>query len=300
MKKGLKWIGIFSGSLAGLLIITIGILYVRGNFLIQKTYNISVDPITIPVDAASIEKGKHLTSVLCMECHGANFSGLKSWFRSDALGSIDSANLTSGQGGIGIEYQSVEDYMRAIRHGVDPEGKPIYMPAVLALNHLSDEDLGAIIAYLKLLPPVDQITQGHQQLSSLAVILIGAGRFTMPAELVDHNNQHPAAPPAGVNPEYGQYLVEISHCKECHGVDLSGGRHPDPSLTMIGPNLTPGGDLASWTEQDFLNALRTGVTPSGRYLSPLMPWPYIGQMTDGELQAIWLYLQSLPARSSDY
>ncbi|NOH02665.1 MAG: hypothetical protein HND47_12255 [Chloroflexi bacterium] len=46
--------------------------------------------------------------------------------------------------------------MRAIRHGVDPEGKPLFMPAVTAFAHLSNEDLGAIIAYMKTVPPVDR------------------------------------------------------------------------------------------------------------------------------------------------
>jgi hypothetical protein len=53
--------------------------------------------------------------------------------------------------------------------------------------------------------------------------------------------------------------------------------------------------IIGWSEEDFITALRTGVTPSGHVLSEAMPWRYVGQMTDEELQAIWLYLQSLPA-----
>ena len=60
------------------------------------------------------------------------------------------------------------------------------------------------------------------------------------------------------------------------------------------PNLTPGGELAFWSEQEFLTAMRTGRTSDGRQLKEDMPWKYYGQMTDEELQAIWLYTQSLP------
>jgi len=60
-------------------------------------------------------------------------------------------------------------------------------------------------------------------------------------------------------------------------------------------NLTPGGELGFWSEDDFFATLRTGVTPSGRQLIEVMPWKYFGQMTDEELRALWLYLQSLPA-----
>ncbi|NIW44030.1 MAG: hypothetical protein GWN30_04445, partial [Gammaproteobacteria bacterium] len=59
-------------------------------------------------------------------------------------------------------------------------------------------------------------------------------------------------------------------------------------------NLTPGGELKGWSEADFINTIRTGVTVDGRTLNEVMPWRYIGQMTDEELQAIWLYLQSIP------
>ena len=50
-----------------------------------------------------------------------------------------------------------------------------------------------------------------------------------------------------------------------------------------------------WTEAEFTSTLRTGVTPSGHQLSESMPWPGLGKMTDDEMQAVWLYLQSLPA-----
>ena len=90
--------------------------------------------------------------------------------------------------------------------------------------------------------------------------------------------------------EYGHYLTQ--YCHLCHGPDLAGGSEGPGS----GVNLTPGGELGTWTEADFIKALRMGVTPTGRYLNPeMMPWKEVGQMTDDELKAIWLYLQSLPA-----
>lgn len=51
------------------------------------------------------------------------------WLDVGPLGRIDSANLTSGEGGVGQQFSSDEDYVRALRHGIDPDGKPIYMPA---------------------------------------------------------------------------------------------------------------------------------------------------------------------------
>ena len=53
--------------------------------------------------------------------------------------------------------------------------------------------------------------------------------------------------------------------------------------------------LASWSEAEFMTTLRTGATPGGYPLSEEMPWQSYGQMTNDELKALWLYLQSLPA-----
>ena len=61
-----------------------------------------------------------------------------------------------------------------------------------------------------------------------------------------------------------------------------------------GPDLTQSGELGGWTEQDFINTIRQGVTPDGDTLdSEEMPWDYYTRMTDDELKAIWMYLQTL-------
>ncbi len=123
--------------------------------------------------------------------------------------------------------------------------------------------------------------------------MLGAGLFgDLPAEAVSHATRV-TAPERGVAKEYGEYLVNISGCSDCHGPQLNGGKSPDPAQTWISPNLTPGGELASWTEEQFITALRMGITPSGRQLSAAMPQEY-RNFYDDELQAIWLYLQSLP------
>lgn len=80
-----------------------------------------------------------------------------------------------------------------------------------------------------------------------------------------------------------------------HGADLNGAPFGPPGQQVPTPNLTRGGELAGWSEQDFFTTIRTGLTPKGHQLDKEMPWPYYGQMTDDELGALWLYLQSLPA-----
>lgn len=293
MKKIFKWIGIVLGSLVGVLLVTAGVLYFMGNSRLTRTYDFPPSNIPIPTDAASLEYGKHRAETLCEGCHGKDLSGENNWFNAGPLGTIDSANLTSGEGGIAREYTSDEDYVKAIRHGIDPEGKPIFMVAVGSTSHLSDNDLGAIIAYVKSVPPVDHKTNG-QHFTPLAKILLAVGVIrALPVETVSHETSV-SAPERGVTAAYGQYLVDTNDCRVCHGPKLNGGPFPDPTIKLISPNLTPGGETGFWKEEQFINTIRTGVKPSGNPLNEHMPWKTYRLFEDDELKAIWLYLQSQP------
>jgi mono/diheme cytochrome c family protein len=293
MKKIFKWIGIVLGSLLGLILVLAASLYFIGSARLNKVYNLPEDNISIPTDTAAIETGRHRVETLCVHCHTRDLSG-RTWFSFPPAGSVDAANLTAGEGGVAAEFAADQDYVMAIRHGVGPDGKPIFMPSVAAFQDLSDEDLGAIIAYLKTVPPVDHKTNG-QQFTPLAKIMIGAGIIKLPVEIVRHAS-HVTAPAQGVTVEYGQYLISIGGCRDCHGPNLTGGPYPQPGVSLPVPNIAPSGELRAWTEAQFFTVMRTGVAPSGHVLNPeLMPWEQIGQSTDDELKAMWLYLKSMPA-----
>jgi mono/diheme cytochrome c family protein len=291
--KILKWIGIVLGGLVGLVILAVVVLYVVATSRLNKNYDIQVEAISVPSDEAALERGQHLVEVVsgCTECHADNLGG-KAFFDDPAIGLIYSSNVTSGTGGIGEDYTDT-DWIRAMRHGVGPDGKPLMIMPSQNFYHLTDEDLGAMIAYLKSIPAVDNESP-EPKLTPMAHIIFALGGLgKMPAEIIDHTGSRPSAPEMGVTADYGGYLVSVSTCRDCHGVELNGGQ-AGPN-EPFGPNLTRGGNLVGWTEVDFITAMRTGVTPSGRQLYDFMPWQTYGQMTDEELKAIWLYLDSLPA-----
>ena len=94
--------------------------------------------------------------------------------------------------------------------------------------------------------------------------------------------------------KYGEYLSNI--CTVCHGQGLSGSRVPGNDRVKA-PDITMSGDIGSWTKSQFIDAIRSGNTPSGNLLDPrFMPWNRFTQMTNDELDAIWLYLESLPGK----
>jgi mono/diheme cytochrome c family protein len=92
--------------------------------------------------------------------------------------------------------------------------------------------------------------------------------------------------------------VDTNDCRVCHGPDLNGGPFPDPTIKLITPNITPGGEPGFWPEEQFINTIRTGKTPGGHELNPEhMPWKDYRNFQDDELKAIWAYLQTLPKLS---
>lgn len=294
MKKVLKWVGIVLVVLLGIVVIAAGVIYFTGQSKFSKTYQVQVENVAIPADAASVERGKHLVTVLCTGCHGPDLAGTEFFNDPGGLGVIHAKNLTRGKGGIGAFYTDT-DFVRTLHHGVRPDGTSVFVMPAADFHYLSEQDLGSIIAYLKTLPPVDK-EWAPKQFTFMGMMLTGLGAFDkfIGAEQIDQTGPRPAAPAIGVNKEYGEYLVRLNGCHHCHGPQLSGGKVDDPTSNLLGPNLTPGGELFAWKDADFVKTVRTGVTPSGHELNPMMPWKQFGNMTDDELKAIFLYLQSLP------
>jgi len=282
------------GILLGLLIILLAVFYLKGNAMVSRTYDIPAENIPIPTNAASIARGKHFVQATCTGCHTADLSGQV--MINAPFAKIYSANLTSGKGGAGSEFTDA-DFIRALRHGVDDQGRAlVLMPAQVFWN-FSDSDLADIVAYLKTVPPVDK-ENPDPQINPVGKIMFGVGMFApdiVPAAVIAHD-QRPASIPIGVTSQYGQYLVNVTGCRGCHGAQLSGGNSGQPGA-LDASNLTPGGDLQTWTSADFIKTIRTGVTPSGRVLNPdQMPWKDFGpNYSDDELNAIFMYLQSLQA-----
>ena len=296
IKTGLKWAGIVVGSLLGILLVALTTIYILSIVRLNKSYTIPSTALAIPTDTATIAEGqRQFFTRGCVDCHGENGAG-KMVVDDPLVGTIMGSNLTGGQGGVGQWYQSA-DWERAIRHGVGYDGRPLVIMPAHEYNPINDADLSAMIAYVDSLAPVDH-ERAPLYLGPLGRILHVSGMVTVvPAEVIDHTAPRPETVARAATQEYGAYLAKT--CTGCHGVTLSGG--PMPGVPSDGPaprNLTPDAatGLGAWQEADFVKALRTGVRPDGSQLSTAMPWPAFQQMTDEELQALWLYLQSVPAK----
>jgi mono/diheme cytochrome c family protein len=295
----LKWLGIALAAVVGLIVVAVLAVYLLSEQQFNRRYDVQAAAVTIPSDPASVERGEHLVVAVakCIDCHGENLAG-RVLVDDPSVGRLAGSNLTKGNGGIGAQYGDA-DFVRAIRHGVRRDGRGIPIMPANAYYYFSDADLGAIIAYVKSVPAVDNPSAGVSA-GLLFRALMAAGQVpqAVPAALINHSGARPEAPQPGVHPAYGRYLVITGGCMDCHGEGLSGGSIPGaPPGSLPAKNITPGGNLGKWSEEDFIRTLRTGTTPEGYPLNPdQMPWKAAGQMTDDEIKAVYAYLKSVPAK----
>jgi mono/diheme cytochrome c family protein len=293
MKKIVKILWITLAGLLVLFAVFFLIAMALGNDHLQRIYTVQAEAIRIPTDVQSIAHGKHIASTVCAFCHNDDLSGGKAIFDIPIFGRILVPNLTAGKGGVADRLTDAH-WVLAIRHGLDENSQPLVIMPSSAFYFFSDEDLGDVIAWVKNSPAVDKEV-ADTQFTLVGKAMFGIGAFTkmLSAEQIDQSGPRPIAPQPSLTIAYGEYLVNTHACRSCHGADLKGGANPDPKGPVV-PNITPSSDLAKWSEADFSAALRTGQLPNNHKLSDAMPWKQIGRLTDDEIQAVWLFLTSLP------
>jgi mono/diheme cytochrome c family protein len=295
MRRLLRIVGYVAAGAAALILIATAAVYGFSEARYRRQYAVAVRPMAVPTDSAAIARGAHLaqTFASCVECHGENLAGTKV-FDDPPVGRVYGANLTRGRGGMGALLTDT-DIVRAVRHGIGREGRALKVMPSTDYTQLTDGDLAAIVAWVRSRPAVDTV-QPPVQVGPVGRALFIAGKLPMlHAERIDHGRSASLSGAPGVTVEYGKYVAVVG-CQGCHGPSLAGGRieggAPDWPPAA---NLTPAGALKGWTQADFTRFLRTGKRPDGSPVGPVMPIRLTSRLTDAEIQALWLYLRTLPA-----
>lgn len=257
-----------------------------------RQVEVQVQPVALPGDAATLERGRYLfASRGCVDCHGANGGGRVFADNGSDL-KIKGPNITTGAGGVVAAYQTA-DWVRAIRHGVAPGGRPLMIMPSEDYNRFTDADLGALVAYAKSLPPVAG-TGAEVRLPLPARVLYGFGAIDDAAAKIDHALP-PATPVAeGVNVQHGAYVANM--CLGCHGPQLAGGRIPgSPPDWPAAAKLVPAADsgMNPYAQPEaFIRMMKTGTRADGSKIQ-VMPFESLRELSETDLRALHLYLRGL-------
>lgn len=236
-------------------------------------------PIGVPADAVNISgdvgRGAYLARASgCIACH-TDFEGGGAPLAGGApletdFGTFYPPNITTDpEHGIGA--WQVEDFARAVRQGIDPDGNPYYPSFTYAFYaDFSDQDIADLWAAFQTVAPVAQSAPAHDV--GFPFDQRWGLKAWRAAFLVDPQTE----PVAGRSDAWnrGRALVRgATHCGACHTErNFAGGRVID--TVFAGNDALPGGNKAppirpgdlregGWTTANLAYALKTGITPSG-------------------------------------
>lgn len=249
-----------------------------------------------------VERGRYLVQSIagCGNCHSLQ----------DAKGEIPGKQLAGGPPVIDAAFDAYPpnltsdkktglgdwtdaQIVRAIREGIGRDGRVMGPPMPYWLYRgISDDDVHAIVAYLRTVPAVSN------QVKKSVYRMPLPPSWGPPVSGVK-------APPRSDKVAYGGYLAgPVGHCVECHtpmlpkgGLDMArvgaGTREfKGPWGTSISRNITPAA-LADWSDADIKRAITKGVSRDGTRLMPPMGFHFYARMTDADLSAVVAWMRSL-------
>jgi mono/diheme cytochrome c family protein len=278
----------------------------------SRTFERDYPTIATSADPQVIAEGQYLSfgPAGCAYCHVPR----EQWTTLDAgavlplsgnhvfrlpFGVFYSSNLTPDSD-TGIGRRSDGELARILRNGVRADGRAAF--PLMEYQHLTDEDLVAVISYLRSQPAVRSQVPDHE------LSFVGKALMAFAIEPVAPSSPPPRlSPPAVASVERGEYLANsVSLCVTCHtnrdsrgelvGPAFGGGQRmdvaADATKVYLSPNLTPHprtSPIGRWTEDQFVARMRKGELIPG---TP-MPWGAYARMRDEDVRSVYRYLRTL-------
>lgn len=297
MKKLMKIVGGSVAILAAGVGLTAGAAVLLSEHKMNRVIDVTVPSVNLAALNPALDRGEYLFETRgCSECHGANGGGRLMIDDKSTGFFVYTPNITRGGGGAAAAYGDAE-WIALLRHGLKPSRMPVFFMPSEDYAQMADEDVAALVSYIRTLPPAPEM-KAEFRLPLMLKALYAFGAIDDAAAKIDHQRPAPARVPESPL-EQGKYAANT--CVGCHGEGLAGGKIPGgPPAWPAAANLTGAADSAMLrysSPEAFRQMMRTGKRPDGTTVS-VMPFESFAQMNDTELDAVFGFLKSLPAKES--
>jgi cytochrome c553 len=270
----------------------------------------------VAITPERVEHGSYLANhvTLCMDCHstrdwskfsgpmlpGTNGKGGEFFDENMGFpGKFYSKNITPAN----IKDWTDGEVFRTITTGVDKFGNALF--PVMPYHYygkMDKEDIYDIIAYIRSLRPIDNVTPERS--------------IDFPMNFIVNTIPEKASfvqkPPKSDTVKYGAYLVNAAACMECHtqvdkgqvipSLAFGGGRifkmpHGEVRSANITSDKSSG--IGSWTAEQFVTRFKTYADPANvttvdsNAINTIMPWTMFAGMDTSDLRSIFAYLQTV-------
>jgi mono/diheme cytochrome c family protein len=258
----------------------------------------------------TIKRGEYLAYAGdCVACHtkhdGQRFAGGLPLVTP--FGTLYSPNITPDPK-FGIGNWSADDFYRMMHTGISRDGKLLY-PAMPfpAYTKVTRQDSDAIFAYLSSLKPLHEPNRDNELRFPYNNRSLLYGWRTLYFRTGEYRND----PAHDARWNRGAYLVEgLGHCGTCHtAINALGGSSDEkayaggliPMQNWYAPSLTNNKEagLGEWALKDIVDLLKAGASSRGAVYGPMAEVVHnsLQYLTDDDVEAMAIYLKSLPERS---
>ena len=286
----MRWLLLIAGVVASALALGFSTVFFLSELQLRDTEAVRRFDTKIPDDEASIERGRRIARTRgCFGCHGQQLQGYDFGEQWDWPKRAVAPNLASY-----ARAHDADTIEAAVRQGIGADGRELMSMPSFNFARLRDDDLAALIAYLRAAPVVDA-SLPRPALGWGVRWDIARGRELSMADWVA------MVPPLRVDPAEqpvmaeGEYLA-MTMCNECHGLDLRGesyysgwdGGPPTPDLAIV----------AAYDRTQFEALIESGYSPDGRSLGlmSLVGPDRFTTLSESEVDSLHTFLQSLAER----
>jgi mono/diheme cytochrome c family protein len=248
MNRVLKWAGYGLAGLVGACALAVGGAFAVSEAMMRWPVERPKAMLMASTDPGAVARGRRVARLNgCHDCHGQRLEGLLFHDEPQIIRAWG-PNLS-----LALREQTDAEIEGAVRHGVAADGRRLWLMPSSAFAHLTDEEMGDLVAYLRTFEPTGK-KQPRFEVGAVGRIGVLLGQFKSEPDMI---RASAATQLDDAGPKYAAGRKLARACIECHGQRLEGGgflKTPDLSIA------------ASYDDEDFQRLMHTGIGAGDRKL----------------------------------
>jgi cytochrome c553 len=283
MKRVLRWAGYVLAAILLVLLLFAAWVWFASSRVIGATHEARPERLEAASAAQRADAERQARILGCVSCHGEGLRG-RMMFDGGPFARVWAPNLAALAPRI-----SDQQLAQGIRQGIGHDGRALFVMPSPMYSRLSDQEVSALIGWIRSLPAEGEATPPIQW-GPVGRVVMALGKLQpVMARMDEFRTRQPFD--TGPDQAAGRRIA-ANVCSECHGADLSGG---EPAPDILAPDLSL---VGAYDAAQFTRLMRTGRPPNGRELGLMreIAEKDTRLLTDEEIAQLYAYLSTRAER----